>query len=85
LLPVLFLLLNHALCEDEGMMIQQAKLLPVGPMARRLRVPAKWLREEAEAGRVPCLKADRAFLFDPETTEAVLLQRARHEHAGAVQ
>jgi hypothetical protein len=54
-----------------------SRLLPVGPMARRLRVPAKWLREEAEAGRVPCLQAGRALLFDPETVERVLVERAR--------
>jgi len=58
-------------------MIDRAKLLPVGPMARFLRVPVKWLREEAEAGRVPCVKADKALLFDPATVERVLLERAR--------
>jgi hypothetical protein len=54
-----------------------AHLTPLGPTARRLRVPAKWLREEAEAGRVPCLKAGKAILFDTETVERVLLERAR--------
>lgn len=46
-------------------------------MARRLRVPVRWLRSEAEAGRVPCLRAERAILFDPEAVERVLLERAR--------
>ena len=46
-------------------------------MARRLRVTAKWLREEAEAGRIPHLKAGPRLLFDPETVEQVLLERAR--------
>ena len=46
-------------------------------MARRLRVTAKWLKAEADAGRVPCLKADNTYLFDPETVELVLLERAR--------
>jgi hypothetical protein len=50
---------------------------PVGPMARLQRVPVRWLRGEAEAGRVPCLKADRAILFDPDAVEQVLLERAR--------
>jgi hypothetical protein len=58
-------------------MIINSKLLPVGPMARRLRVPVKWLRAEAEAGRVPHLKADKAILFDPDAVESVLLERAR--------
>jgi len=46
-------------------------------------VPVKWLREEAEAGRIPHLKADKVFLFDPATVEAVLLERARQGVAGA--
>jgi hypothetical protein len=46
-------------------------------MARRLRVPTRWLRDEALTGRVPCLKAGKAFLFDPESVERVLLERAR--------
>ena len=46
-------------------------------MARRLRVPVKWLRAEAEAGRVPCLKADKALLFDPLAVERTLLERAQ--------
>jgi hypothetical protein len=46
-------------------------------MARRLRLPVKWLREEAEAGRVPCLKAGRAFLFDPDAVEKALVERAQ--------
>jgi hypothetical protein len=62
-------------------MIPQSKLLPVGPMARRLRVSVKWLREEAAAGRVPHLQADRAILFDPDTLERVLLERAQRTEA----
>lgn len=58
-------------------MITKTTLLPVGPTARILRVPVKWLRQEAEAGKIPHLKADKVFLFDPEAVEAVLLERAR--------
>jgi hypothetical protein len=57
--------------------MNQPKLLPLGPVARRLRVPSRWLREEAEAGRVPCLRANRTLLFDPRAVEAALLERAR--------
>jgi hypothetical protein len=58
-------------------MIIQSKLLPVGPMARRLRVAVKWLREEAASGRIPHLEAGRTVLFDPDTVERVLLERAQ--------
>jgi hypothetical protein len=52
-------------------------LFPLSAMARRLFVPARWLRTEAEAGRIPCLRAGSRFLFDPETVEQVVLERAR--------
>ena len=54
-----------------------AKLLTAGPMARRLRVPVRWLRAEAEAGRLPHVKAESVYLFDPAAVEAALLARAR--------
>jgi hypothetical protein len=59
------------------MINMQTKLLPVGPMARRLRVSVKWLRGEAAAGRIPHLQADRTVLFDPDAVERVLLERAQ--------
>jgi hypothetical protein len=57
----------------------RAMLLPLGPMARLLRVPARWLSAEADARRVPHLKADNVLLFGPETVERVLLDRARRK------
>jgi len=52
-------------------------LLPLNLVARRLRVPVKWLREEAEAGRVPALRAGNVLLCNPTAVEEVLLERAR--------
>jgi hypothetical protein len=57
-------------------MLVNPKLLTLGPMARQLRLPVRWLRAEAEAGRVPCLRAEGAFLFDPAAVESILLRRA---------
>lgn len=63
-------------------MKKQTQLLPTGPMARRLRVPIRWLRSEAEAGRLPHLKAGATtILFDPEIVEKLLLERARASYA----
>jgi hypothetical protein len=61
------------------------RLIPLGPCARRLRVPSTWLRQEAEAGRVPHLRAGKAILFDLETVERVLLERARREGVEAAE
>ena len=58
------------------------KLLPVGPTARHLRVSVSWLRGEAEANRVPHLRAGDRFLFDLQAVEQVLLERARQQVEG---
>jgi hypothetical protein len=64
--------------------ITETELLSLGRAARRLGVTARWLRGEAEAGRVPCLRADRRYLFDWRALEAALAERARQgvSHAG---
>lgn len=62
-------------------MIQPQKLLRIGPMARRVHVTVAWLRAEADAGRVPCLKAGDRYLFLPESVEAVLAERAAKQEA----
>jgi hypothetical protein len=54
-----------------------SRLLPLNIIARRLRVRVRWLRSEAEAGRIPSLRADNQFLCDFEAVEAALLARAR--------
>jgi hypothetical protein len=59
------------------MIEEQNKPLYLGAMARRLRVPATWLRAEAEAGRIPHLRAGRVLLFDPEAVERIVLNRLR--------
>jgi hypothetical protein len=69
------------------MLTARPTLMTVGPTARRLRVPANWLRAEALAGRVPHLRAGKSLLFDPDAVEAALLERARQlpppPHGGA--
>jgi len=52
------------------------ELLPLPKAARRLGVPARWLRNEALAGRVPALRAGSRLLFNVEAVRAALLARA---------
>lgn len=59
------------------MEIEKNKLVKTGAMARRLGVPVRWLRAEAEAGRIPALKAENVFLFDPDIVIDRLAERAR--------
>jgi hypothetical protein len=51
---------------------------PLESTADRLGVPAAWLRQEAQAGRVPCLRAGRRLLFNVTLVEHALLERAVH-------
>ncbi|MCE9555924.1 MAG: helix-turn-helix domain-containing protein [Planctomycetes bacterium] len=57
-------------------------ILPLNEMAARLRVTNAWLRGEADAGRVPHLKAGTRYLFHPAAVERVISARAAGE-AGA--
>ena len=53
-------------------------LLTLHRLAANLKLPRSWLREEARAGRIPCLKVGRKLLFNLSTVEAVLAERAAH-------
>jgi hypothetical protein len=53
------------------------RLVPITVAARKLRVATKWLNAEAEAGRIPCLRAGNQILCEIEAVEAALLERAR--------
>lgn len=59
--------------------IPQPDVLPLARMARRLGVTQTWLRSEADAGRVPCLRADRRYLFSSAAVDAILSARAAQE------
>ncbi len=51
-------------------------LVRMARLAELLSVPVVWLRQEADAGRIPCLKAGRTYLFNVGAVEQVLVRRA---------
>lgn len=51
--------------------------VPLNLAARCLRVPARWLRDEVEAGRLPGLIADKAILLHVPTVARMLAERAK--------
>jgi len=51
--------------------------LPLNLAARCLRIPARWLREEIDAGRVPALIAGRSVLVHVPTVAVLLADRAK--------
>lgn len=59
----------------------QSEPLPLNRAARCLRVPARWLRDEVNAGRIPALVAGTRVLIHLPTVAALLAERAKAETA----
>jgi hypothetical protein len=56
---------------------QTIQLWPLGAMARKLHVPSRWLRQQAENGTIPALKAGDRFVFDPAVVLPLVAEMAR--------
>jgi hypothetical protein len=52
------------------------QLVPVNLLAKRLRLPAWWLRRQAESGAVPAINAGGVWLADRDAVESTLVARA---------
>ncbi len=57
-----------------------SELLSLPRAARRVGVTARWLRDQAEAGRVPHLRAGTRYLFDLAALTEALCSRAAQPH-----
>jgi excisionase family DNA binding protein len=57
-------------------MSHPTSLLTLLELARRLRLPRLWLRDEALAGRIPYLRVGRRLRFDAQAVEETLRRRA---------
>jgi len=53
-----------------------SELLSLSRLARRLGITQQWLREQADAGKIPCLKAGNRHLFNPVAVEETLASKA---------
>ena len=60
-------------------MFEDKKLVSLRELARALLVPASRLKDEADSGRLPHLRAGSQYLFDLETVRDALLDRAKSE------
>lgn len=63
----------------------QSQLVNLRELARRLRrfgITHAWLKQEAEAGRIPCMRAGRRLLFNVEAVEESLIERATNGEGG---
>ena len=50
--------------------------LPANSTAIRLGIPVTWLKREAKAGHIPCLRVGNRILFNLALVERTLLERA---------
>jgi excisionase family DNA binding protein len=48
----------------------------VAELAARLRLPVRWIKSEAKAGRLPHLRVGRRLLFNLEAVSETLARRA---------
>ncbi len=53
------------------------ELVPIALAARRLRVTKRWLTAQAEAGEIPCLRAENRILVSLAAVRETLLARAQ--------
>jgi hypothetical protein len=53
-----------------------ARLVNLGQLALALRLPREWLKAEASAGRIPCLRVGRHMRFNVVAVEQALYERA---------
>ena len=52
------------------------KLLTLHQLAERTGLPAAWLKREADARRLPCIRAGRSRRFELAAVAKVLTERA---------
>lgn len=55
------------------------KLATLYELAERTGLPVAWLKREADAGRLPCLRVGRRLMFDLEAVRLVLSERVKRE------
>ncbi len=51
-------------------------LVSLNRLAAELRLPWSWLKQEAQAGRLPCLRVGRRLFFNVAAVEQALADRA---------
>lgn len=56
-----------------------ARLLTLNQLAERTGLPAAWLKREADAGRLPCIRAGRRRMFDYSAVRLSLTERQGSE------
>lgn len=59
----------------------EPRFITLGELAERTGLPSAWLQREADAGRVPCIRAGRQRRFDMEAVLHSLTKQRDREGA----
>lgn len=57
----------------------QDRLVDLHDLAELLDLPLRWLKTEAEQGRIPCLKVNREYRFNAIAVRDALFERAAEQ------
>jgi len=66
-------------CYSQGMDTSTETLLGLAQLATKLGLPLRWLKQEAQAGRLPHLQAGGRLLFNLHAVKRALADRAARE------
>ena len=58
------------------------QLLSLPALADALKLPERWIKAEADAGRIPHLRIGKRYRFNRDAVVAVLAQRAAQSRKG---
>jgi len=56
--------------------MENKKIIKLNHAARLFGTPYNWLKQQAEAGKFPVIKADKTYLVVPKNVETFLLDLA---------
>ncbi len=62
-------------------MEHEPHILTLPELARELRLPERWLKAEADAGRIPHFRAGNKYRFNLTAVETTLAKRAARREA----
>ena len=51
------------------------KYVSVHGLSDITKLPSSWIKREADAGRIPCMRVGRSRMFDPELVHKALTAR----------
>ena len=58
------------------------ELFSLSRLARRLGVTQRWLRDQADGGHLPCLRAGGRYLFNLAAVQEALAEKAAQTRQG---